>query len=572
LINTPWGIFEMIGIWNSRTASDSHAKIDAVNRSLAIIEFNIDGTVLTANDNFLKAFGYSLDEIRGRHHETFVEAAYRESTAYREFWERLRGGHFQSGQYPRLAKGGRKIWLEASYNPVLDRHGKPVKIIKFATDITAGKLRGVEQAGWIAAMTRAQAVIEFGLDGVILGANDIFLDVMGYALPEIAGKHHRIFVEPAYADSLAYGEFWAKLNRGEYLLDEYKRLGKGGKEVWILANYNPIFDEAGKPYKIVKFAADVTARKIKTADLEGQVAAIGKSQAVIEFSMDGRILGANDNFLRALGYALPEIQGQHHSLFVGAEERQSAAYAEFWEQLRQGNYRAGEFKRIGRGGREVWIQASYNPIFDLNGKPYKVVKYATDTTEQVKARLKSERVCAMLETVAASSEELSTSVREIAEAMTKSRQTADETVASVASANERAARLSAAAAAMDEVVQIIGDITGQINLLALNATIESARAGEAGKGFAVVASEVKSLAGQVKQAAGKIGLEIESLNSAAGDVVASLSSIFRAMGSLNEYVTMTAAAIEEQSAVTAEMSASMQRAAREASVEDARAA
>ncbi len=285
---------------------------------------------------------------------------------------------------------------------------------------------------------------------------------------------------------------------------------------------------------------------------------------MIEFNLDGSIISANENFLHALGYSLAEIKGRHHSMFVDPAERDGAVYREFWAALNRGEFQAGEFKRIGQGGREVWIQASYNPILDLNGKPFKVVKYATDVTKQVLTRMGNERVRAMMELVAAGSEELNASVREISEAMTKSRETAMTAVGRVAEADGQAKRLSDAAQAMSGIVELIGNITGQINLLALNATIESARAGEAGRGFAVVASEVKSLANQAKQATDKISAEIESLNGISGDVVTALESIKKAIESVSEYVTSTAAAVEEQSTVTSEMSSSMQRAADEA--------
>ncbi|MBW8857453.1 MAG: PAS domain-containing protein, partial [Bradyrhizobium sp.] len=299
--------------------------------------------------------------------------------------------------------------------------------------------------------------------------------------------------------------------------------------------------------------------------------AIEKAQAVIEFNMDGTIITANANFLGTLGYSLAEIKGKHHSMFVEPSERDGAAYREFWATLNRGQYQAAEYKRIGKGGKEVYIQASYNPILDLNGKPFKVVKYATDVTKQVLVRMGNERVRSMMESVAAGSEELNASVREISEAMTKSRETAMSAVEQVASADAKAQRLTEAALAMSGIVELINNITGQINLLALNATIESARAGEAGRGFAVVASEVKSLANQAKQATDKIGAEIGSLNGISGDVVTALASIKTAISNVSEYVTSTAAAIEEQSTVTNEMSTSMQRAAAEAAAISARA-
>ena len=218
------------------------------------------------------------------------------------------------------------------------------------------------------------------MDGIILDANDHFLGAMGYALDEVKGRHHSMFVDDAYRQSAEYREFWARLNRGEYQAAEYKRLGKGGREVWIQASYNPILDLNGRPFKVVKFATDVTAQKLANADYQGQIAAVRKSQAVIEFQMDGTILEANENFLHAMGYTLEEVKGRHHGMFVDEAYRHGAEYKEFWARLNRGEYQAAEYKRLGKGGREVWIQASYNPILDLNGRPFKVVKYAADVT------------------------------------------------------------------------------------------------------------------------------------------------------------------------------------------------
>jgi methyl-accepting chemotaxis protein len=204
------------------------------------------------------------------------------------------------------------------------------------------------------------------MDSTIISANENFLKTGGYSLAEIQGKHHGMFVEPAVRESTEYREFWAKLNRDEHSAAEYKRIGKGGKEIWILASYNPILDERKRPFKVIKFATDVADQKLSTANLSGQIAAIGKSQAVIEFNMDGTIISANSNLLGAVGYALDEIRGRHHSMFVDPAERDSAAYREFWAALNLSEYQAAEYKRIGKGGKEIWIQASYNPILDLN--------------------------------------------------------------------------------------------------------------------------------------------------------------------------------------------------------------
>ncbi|OSI67794.1 histidine kinase [Bradyrhizobium canariense] len=558
-------------MFGRKSRNDADAQLAAIGRSQAMIEFAMDGTILTANQNFLNALGYSLDEIKGKKHAMFMPADQRDGAEYKAFWAELNRGEYQASEFKRIAKGGREIWIEASYNPVLDGNGKTVMVAKIATEITEKKIRSMTASSKIAAIGRAQAVIEFKLDGTIVTANENFCNALGYSLTEIQGKHHSLFMPQAERDGAAYREFWAKLNRGEYQAGEFKRIGKGGREVWILASYNPLLDENGKPFGVAKFATDVTAEKLKNADLAGQISAIEKAQAVIEFNMDGTIITANANFLGALGYSLAEIKGKHHSMFVEPSERDGNGYREFWAALNRGQYQAAEYKRIGKGGREVYIQASYNPIMDLNGKPFKVVKYATDVTKQVLVRMGNERVRGMMESVAAGSEELNASVREISGAMTKSRETAMSAVEQVASADAQAQRLTEAALAMSGIVELINNITGQINLLALNATIESARAGEAGRGFAVVASEVKSLANQAKQATDKIGAEIGSLNGISGDVVTALASIKTAISNVSEYVTSTAAAIEEQSTVTNEMSTSMQRAAAEAAAIAARA-
>ena len=363
-------------------AAEQEGQVLAIDKVQAVIEFDLKGQVLTANDNFCKVLGYTPDEIKGRHHSLFVDAASRDSAEYRQFWDRLAAGHHDAGQYRRIGKGGREVWIQASYNPVFDTAGKPVKVVKFAIDITAERLRNADFEGQLAAIGKSQAMIEFDLKGQVLTANDNFCKTLGYTLDEIQGRHHSLFCEAGYRDSNDYRQFWERLAAGHHDAGQYKRIGKGGREVWIQASYNPIFDMNGKPFKVVKVATDVSAARLRNADYEGQLAAIGKSQAVIEFDLKGHVLTANDNFCKTVGYTLEEIKGRHHSLFMDAAQRDSTEYRRFWERLGDGQYESGQYQRVGKGGREVWIQASYNPIFDMNGRPFKVVKYATDITER----------------------------------------------------------------------------------------------------------------------------------------------------------------------------------------------
>ncbi len=277
---------------------------------------------------------------------------------------------------------------EADPRPAsIQQGGMKMATSKKSPKTKPAKLDVKDLAARVEAINRVQAVIEFDLDGTIITANDNFLNCLGYRLDEVQGHHHRMFADPAYVNSSEYQAFWAKLNRGEFDAGVYKRLGKGGKEVWIQASYNPILDAKGTPYKVVKFATDITEQKNKSAEFEGKIAAVSKAQAVIEFNLDGTIITANDNFLNCLGYSLEDIKGKHHRMFVDQAYANSSEYQAFWAKLNRGDFDAGIYKRLGKGGKEVWIQASYNPIMDANGKPYKVVKFASDVTEEKKKAL-----------------------------------------------------------------------------------------------------------------------------------------------------------------------------------------
>ncbi|MFK8079821.1 MAG: PAS domain S-box protein [Granulosicoccus sp.] len=361
---------------------ENKALVAAINRVQAVIEFDLDGQILGANENFLATLGYSLKEIQGKHHSMFCEKVYAESLDYKLLWKAISKGEYQAGEFKRLRKDGTEVWVLASYNPVFDDNGKPYKVIKFATDVTEQKNKLSELQGQFSAISNTQAIIEFDLDGFVLTANDNFLSTMNYGLEEIVGQHHRIFCEDDYSRSAEYAEFWSKLKSGEHDTGEYKRLGKNAKEIWINAAYNPIRDPDGNPYKVVKFATDITESKRQSSVFEGKMSAIDRAQAVIEFDLDGTVLSANDNFLNTLGYTSDEIVGKHHRIFCEGSFSDSPQYADFWKKLQSGTFESGEYKRIRKDGSEVWINASYNPILDAGGKPYRVVKFASDITTQ----------------------------------------------------------------------------------------------------------------------------------------------------------------------------------------------
>lgn len=436
------------------------------------------------------------------------------------------------------------------------------------------------------ALDRSQAVIEFDMDGTIVAANGNFLDAVGYTLAEIQGRHHSLFVPAEVRASPAYAAFWADLNRGVFQSSEYLRLGKGGREIWIQATYNPLLDADGKPYRVVKFCTDITARKRQAAEHEGQIAAIGKSNAVIHFTLDGVIETANANFLSATGYELDEIVGQHHRMFVSDAERASAEYAGFWAALKRGTFQSGEYRRVRKDGGEIWLQATYNPIFDASGRPFKVVKFCTDITRQVaiKASLKqtididlgkvevaiadssgqitsaaqaSEATAGNVQAVASAAEELVASVREISRRVSEASEITHQAVGLGRQTNDIVSGLAASADRIGQVVSLINTIASQTNLLALNATIEAARAGEAGKGFAVVASEVKTLASQTAKATAEIAAQISTVQVGTNDAVGAIQKITGVINQINDISSGIAAAIEEQGAVTQEISSNM---------------
>lgn len=452
---------------------DSDAILAAMARSQAIVEFDLQGKILRANDNFCRVFGYSPEEIVGQHHRMFVGAAASSAAGDAEFWRKLTGGEFHSGQYRRFAKGDREIWIEASYNPVL-RRGKPYKVVKFATEITNVKMRSAEDAGIIAALSRAQAVIEFTPTGEILAANANFLDTLGYQLSEIMGRHHRMFCTPEYYNSPDYDQFWVRLRSGEFIASEFKRLGKGGRPVYIQASYNPIIDPNGRILKIVKFATDVTERVNNVSEL-----AVGLKS-----------LSAGN-----LTRVLPKP-------FTAALEPVRIDYNAAVEKLQ------AAMRTVGQNAQS--IAAGSNQI-----------RAAADDLSK-----RTEQQAASVEETAAALEQITTTVANSAmkaeEAGRLVSQTRDNAVVSGEIVQKTIVAMGEIQTSSNQIASIIGvidEIAFQTNLLALNAGVEAARAGEAGKGFAVVAQEVRELAQRSANAAKEIKILIHTSGEQVGNGV-----------------------------------------------------
>jgi methyl-accepting chemotaxis protein len=496
-------------------AADATNLVEALSRSQAIIEFDLTGIILHANENFCRALGYSLQEIKGKHHRIFCDSDYVASESYRKFWANLSAGKFDAGEYRRVTKSGKDIWIEATYNPLF-RSGKPYKVVKIAADITAKKLVASEDASKLDAIGRSQAVIEFTPDGHILFANENFCKGLGYELQEIKGKHHRIFCDRDYAASAEYSQFWKKLAGGEFIADEFVRYGKGGKEIWIQAAYNPIRDLSGRVTKVVKFATDVTARM-------SAIAMLGKGLRELA---DGKLCQSLQTPF------VPSMETTRHDFNAVAVKLRDAM------QIVAHNASG--------------IAAASSEVRDASQEFAK-------RTEQQAASL--EEAAAALEQVTRTVTDSSGRAGEANRLVHDTRQNAEQSGLVVRDAITAMDQIAESSGQITNIIGVIDDIAFQTNLLALNAGVEAARAGEAGKGFAVVAQEVRELAQRSATAAKEIKtlINTSSQQVASGvDLVgrtgSSLRQILEQVGSIHDNISAIVEASKEQATSLREIS------------------
>ena len=503
---------------------DQEGLIAALNRSQAVIEFDLTGRILTANQNFLDAMGYRLEEVQGQHHSMFVEPAYRNSQEYRNFWDRLGRGEYDASKYKRLARGGREIWIQASYNPIMGADGRPYKVVKFATDITQAETVAHDQNSRVEAISRAQAVIEFKLDGTILSANENFLKTMGYSEAEIIGRHHSMFAEPEFARSAEYRSLWERLNRGEFIADKFHRLGKGGKSVWILASYNPLFDLNGKPYKVIKYATDITA--VEGERLAAEKSKVEQTTAIVDS------IGAGLDAL-AKGNLVHRVEADLVGPFAKLKADFNGAIARMQETMEKVMESAGG---INTGASEISHAAD-----DLSKR-----------TEQQAASL--EETAAALEQITATVKKTAENARQASHIVSTARSAAEDGGQIVDTAIKAMGQIEQSSKQITDIIGVIDEIAFQTNLLALNAGVEAARAGDAGKGFAVVASEVRALAQRSSEAAREIKTLIKASSEhvgsgvkLVGDSGQALRKIVGQVVEINSLVTEMAQAAQQQS-------------------------
>lgn len=361
--------------------SELSAKIDALSRSQAIIEFDPKGQIITANENFLTALGYNLTEIVGQHHSMFVPVSQRSDFAYSKFWQDLRAGIFQSGEFMRIAKGGNEVWIQATYNPIINASGQIEKIVKFATEITQTKNENAAVQGQLDAIQKSQAVIEFDLNGRILAANANFLNAVGYQEREVIGQHHAIFVERIYEKSLEYKKFWERLRNGETQSGEFQRFGKDNREIWLQAYYSPIFDAVGKTIKIIKFATDITSQvKLRAESTMLSLVANGTDNSVIITDTEGGIEYVNPGFERMTGYNFSEIKGKKPGTFLQGAHTDKQTIANIREHLRARRPFYDEILNYHKDGRPYWISLAINPIIGKNGQLERFISIQADVT------------------------------------------------------------------------------------------------------------------------------------------------------------------------------------------------
>lgn len=531
--------------------------LEALDRVSALIEFELDGTIIHANENFLATVGYSLDELVGQHHQMFVFTREAQSQAYQEFWQKLARGEFVNGRFKRKTKQGQTVWLRASYNPILDSEGRPSKVVKFATDITQQVLNEQDSKAQIDAIHRVMAVIEFDVEGTILTANQNFLNTVGYRLDEIKGKHHQIFAVPGFAQTQEYKTFWEDLKAGKALSGTYHRVGKQGEDIWLEASYNPILDDEGRVIKVIKYATDVS--KNPNAQLLDRV--VNDVTSVVKHVSEGDLTAKMQDFSF-------QAQGSMYQKHVASL---NSAINDMTDKLRQV---IGDVSQA-----SLEFQTATEEISKGTEQLSQSAQQQASTLQDTTATMNT--ISSGLKESAQHAESTAKVAAEVVQQAEQSGKVMNQTVEAMEAIQESSHKIS-------EIVTLIDGIAFQTNLLALNAAVEAARAGEHGRGFAVVAGEVRALAqksanaakditGLISETAKRVeqgshlahesGDQLQQMNQAIAQVEGQISdmanafveqsqsmqSVYESVADIDQMTQNNAALIEESSSASEEI-------------------
>lgn len=372
-----------------KQVSEFNVLKNEINKARCIIELNAKGEITHLNKNMLRVLGYNETELLTQHHRALLSRAEASKSTYEAFWYGLNHGESQLGTFNMITKAGKEVWLQGYYAPVCDGPNKSLrKVVAYLTDVTESQQSLLTNAADDEGINSIFATATLGLDSTILEMNDNFLKALGYSRQELIGHHLGKILTKEDHDNPEYTKYWEALRRGEPQNRQIRRLTKDGRLLWFQAAFFPVRNAEGTITQVKNYCVCITNEKNHNNNLDGMIKAIHKIQGVIEFDLKGNVLDVNENFAQAAGYAREEIIGKHHSLFVSEAYKNSQEYKAFWDKLQRGEADDGVYQRVGKGGKEIWLQASYNPIFDMDGKPYKVVKFATDITFETLERRK----------------------------------------------------------------------------------------------------------------------------------------------------------------------------------------